>query len=94
MDNSNPFSRMVVIQQATAYSTVPALEGDSNIEAWKDALWNELKTFEVIEFIQSEVPEPAEDAAKADWRIKRQFVNNILHKSLQKVASDLKAAGW
>ena len=42
------------------------LEGDSNIESWKDALFNELWTFEVIEFIESDVPEPADDAKKPD----------------------------
>ena len=47
------------------------LEGDSNIESWKDILFNELQTFKVIEFIKSDIPEPADDTEKSDWKIKK-----------------------
>jgi len=40
------------------------------------------------------MPEPHDEAAKADWETRRQLVINILHKSLREVAFLLKAAGW
>ena len=54
----NHFLQRLAIQRATADSTVPALEGYYNIEAWRDALWNELESFEVLELIQRDMLEP------------------------------------
>ena len=67
----NHFLQRLAIQRATADSTVPALEGYDNIEAWRDALWNELENFEAIEYIQRDIPEPQDEAAKADWKTRR-----------------------
>ena len=61
---------------------VPILEGDSNMEAWKDTLLNELRAFKVLEFIKDDVPEPADAAVKDKWENKCHFINNILHRSL------------
>ena len=54
----NHFLQRLAIQRATVDSTIPALEGYYNIEAWRDALWNELESFEVLELIQRDMLEP------------------------------------
>ena len=61
---------------------VPILEGDSNMEVWKDTLLNELRVFKVLEFIKDDVLEPADAAAKDKWENKRHLINNILYRSL------------
>lgn len=70
------------------------LRGEENITDWELQLFNTLKWHGLIEYITTDVPEPADPTENLKWKRNRLATNLLMVPSLEKVSAKLETAGW
>ncbi|KAF9069889.1 hypothetical protein BDP27DRAFT_1363029 [Rhodocollybia butyracea] len=73
---------------------VPLLKGKSNIEEWKNMLIQTLEVQGLEDYVQKEVPEPADPTIRGQWKGDRAKVNLLIKRSIPLIQNILEAAGW
>src|ERR1700735_498196 len=61
---------------------IPKLKGEKNLDAWKLILRRTLASYGWLEYITTDVPEPADATEKRQWTSNRNNVNLLLSASL------------
>ncbi|KAF9043471.1 hypothetical protein BDP27DRAFT_1434910 [Rhodocollybia butyracea] len=70
------------------------LKGKSNIEEWKEMVTQTLEVHGLEDYVQKEVPEPADPTLWGQWKCDRAKVNLLIKRSIPLVQNTLEAAGW
>lgn len=73
---------------------IPMLQGEENLDEWKDMLRRHLRVHGLRQYIDQDVPEPLEEEDKLKWETRRAAVGLIMTSTLSKVRQTLINHGW